>query len=346
MACGQLGHQQVRDHRGEPRARTEHDPVRLQHGLDRLRAGRRIARDQVHRPHLGGRLGHLRPDRGSWRSRPGSADPGRSPRPRSPAARRPSAAPGPPRPSSRATMSSPATGSPSRSHRPRSAGCRWRGRPAARRRGSGTAARRPRSGPTRRHHTARPGPSAGHPAAGSCSSARSRPEEPPSSATVTMAVSRSVIRRSALSEAASPWPPPNATTAGSRARDGSPGAGRPPAHHGSLPSHVAVQHLGRHAELAQPPPELLGDRRAAVLAAGAADGDRDEALALLDVARRPSPAADPAAAAGTPRRRPGPARSRGPACSVRSAVAAPAPSAGWAGTGRRPPGRRRPGCRS
>ena len=48
------------------------------------------------------------------------------------------------------------------------------------------------------------------------SSARSRPEDPPSSATVTIAVSWSVTRRSADSDAARPWPPPNATTRGSR----------------------------------------------------------------------------------------------------------------------------------
>ena len=41
---------------------------------------------------------------------------------------------------------------------------------------------------------------------------RSRPEDPPSSATVTIAVTSGVTRRSADSEAASPCPPPSATT--------------------------------------------------------------------------------------------------------------------------------------
>lgn len=45
-------------------------------------------------------------------------------------------------------------------------------------------------------------------------SVRSLPLEPPSSATVTTAVRSPVIRRSAASEAASPWPPPRATTFG------------------------------------------------------------------------------------------------------------------------------------
>ncbi len=45
-------------------------------------------------------------------------------------------------------------------------------------------------------------------------SSRSRPEDPPSSATVTIAVSSEVSRRSADSEADRPWPPPSATTEG------------------------------------------------------------------------------------------------------------------------------------
>ena len=41
---------------------------------------------------------------------------------------------------------------------------------------------------------------------------RSRPEDPPSSATVTIAVTSGVTRRRADSDAASPCPPPSATT--------------------------------------------------------------------------------------------------------------------------------------
>ena len=48
----------------------------------------------------------------------------------------------------------------------------------------------------------------------------------------------------------------------------------------SLPPHVAVQDLGRHPRLPQSAAELLGHRRAAVLASGAPDGDRGEPLAL------------------------------------------------------------------
>jgi len=50
------------------------------------------------------------------------------------------------------------------------------------------------------------------PGGGVPNSSRRRPLEPPSSATVTMAVMSSVTRRSADSEAARPWPPPSATT--------------------------------------------------------------------------------------------------------------------------------------
>ena len=46
------------------------------------------------------------------------------------------------------------------------------------------------------------------------SSSRSRPEDPPSSATVTIAVRWSVTRRKAVNDAASPCPPPKATTFG------------------------------------------------------------------------------------------------------------------------------------
>src|SRR4029077_6098364 len=61
-------------------------------------------------------------------------------------------------------------------------------------------------------------------------SRRSRPLDPPSSATVTIAVRSSVTRRRAASEAASPCPPPSAT-----ALRGVPNC--------LLPTKVAVHHL-------------------------------------------------------------------------------------------------------
>ncbi len=94
-------------------------------------------------------------------------------------------------------------------------------------------------------------------------SARSRPLEPPSSATVTTAVIPApATARSARNEADSPWPPPKATDGLTRAPG--PGAGRWPTRRRS----------------AQPAGQLLGDGDAAVLAAGAADGDGEVALAL------------------------------------------------------------------
>ena len=159
------------------------------------------------------------------------------------------------------------------------------------------------------------------------SSRRSRPDEPPSSATVTTAVTwsatpRSASIRSADSVACRPWPPPRATAASEsgherlliraarrvRTRRGRIGhcparGGRPARSAGwtrrgridccSLAAQVAVGHAHRHAvDLGQPAPDLLADRDAAVLAAGAADGERQVALALPPVpAARPAPAA-------------------------------------------------------
>ena len=45
----QLGHEQVRHHRGEPRAGAEHDPVGAADGGHRLRVGRRVGRHEAHR---------------------------------------------------------------------------------------------------------------------------------------------------------------------------------------------------------------------------------------------------------------------------------------------------------
>lgn len=59
----QFRHQQVRDHGGEPGARTEHHPVGVEDRLDGFRDGRRVGRDDVHGLHLarGERDGGLAP---------------------------------------------------------------------------------------------------------------------------------------------------------------------------------------------------------------------------------------------------------------------------------------------
>src|SRR5206468_8629532 len=102
-------------------------------------------------------------------------------------------------------------------------------------------------------------------------SERSRPDDPPSSATVTTAVRSTGSRRRAASDACSPCPPPSAVT-----RYGVPVT--------SLAPEIAVDHADAVPELAEPPGDLLGHRHAAVLAAGAADGHGHEALALGQVA--------------------------------------------------------------
>ena len=95
----------------------------------------------------------------------------------------------------------------------RAAGCRARGR-AARPRRTGTPWPAPRPSPgsasATRHLRRSPG-------AGWSPSAREPPVDPPLSATDTTAVTSVVIRRSAASDAARPWPPPIATTAGTAA---------------------------------------------------------------------------------------------------------------------------------
>src|SRR5436190_4900175 len=104
------------------------------------------------------------------------------------------------------------------------------------------------------------------------SSRRSRPDDPPSSATVTIAVTSGVTRRTADNVACSPWPPPRAT-----ART-------------LFTTKVAVHHLHGHTVLfGQTLGELDGQRHAAVLAAGAADGQRQVPLALALVAGADQP---------------------------------------------------------
>src|SRR5690348_1430277 len=100
-------------------------------------------------------------------------------------------------------------------------------------------------------------------------SRRSRPLEPPSSATVTIAVRSLVTRRSADSEACRPCPPPSATT---RRRAG------------LLTPEITMRDLNARPRPGQPGGELLGDRDAAVLPARAADRHGHEQLAAALVA--------------------------------------------------------------
>src|SRR5579859_6411117 len=122
-------------------------------------------------------------------------------------------------------------------------------------------------------------------------SRRKRPEEPPSSATVTTAVRSAVRSRSADSDAASPCPPPKATTDGPFGAPPDvpePGgmSGSWPVNTGrSLPPKVAVRRRDCHARLlGKALRKLLRDRDRAMLAARAAHGDRRIVLVLLAVA--------------------------------------------------------------
>src|SRR5215468_9742578 len=113
-------------------------------------------------------------------------------------------------------------------------------------------------------------------------SRRSTPLDPPSSATVTIAVSWRVTRRSADREANSPWPPPSAATRGFSGRT----AGTTPV---LLTSKVTVHYLDAQAGLLQPPGDQLGHRHAAVLAAGAADREGHVLLPLTLVTGQDHP---------------------------------------------------------
>src|SRR5439155_7116633 len=94
-------------------------------------------------------------------------------------------------------------------------------------------------------------------------SRRNRPDEPPSSATLTTAVISPAYWRTARSAVANPCPPPSATTRGR-----------------SATFDVTVVDVGRDAVQLQPARELVGDHNAAVSAAGAPDADREVRLAL------------------------------------------------------------------
>src|SRR5262249_3914023 len=117
-------------------------------------------------------------------------------------------------------------------------------------------------------------------------SRRSLPLDPPSSATVTMAVRSLVTRRSADNDAYRPWPPPSATTRRLAGRPVRPAACLPPGSSGLLTSEVAVCHLDRGKRAGEPGGDLVGDHHAAVLSAGAADSERDEVLAAALEARQ------------------------------------------------------------
>ena len=210
---GELGHQQVRQHAGEPRARAEHHPVGVEHRAHRLGHRGRVGRQQRDRPHLARRAGACRlpADRADLLGPAGSAPTTSATMSSGTAA---IGSTRPPVPSSLPTQSRPATVSPSRSH-------------------SATMSRLPtawpassRSPPNRCCTTLLqvvPHSSSPHSAASAIrrspggrtpKSRRSRPLDPPSSATVTIAVSSPVTRRSADRDAASPCPPPSATALG------------------------------------------------------------------------------------------------------------------------------------
>src|SRR4029079_3321251 len=109
-------------------------------------------------------------------------------------------------------------------------------------------------------------------------SRRSRPDEPPLSATVTTAVRFPTTRRRAANSADSPCPSPRATPLTPLDRTAGSTGGT------SLPPEVTVHRPGVDADTGETRRDLLGHRDAAVLAPGAADGDRHEALALAEVA--------------------------------------------------------------
>ena len=189
-SLAELGDQEVRDDAGEPRPRSEHHPVGLLDRLHRLRTGRRLrglegdARSTRPRvvatcdlaPHLGPRvegspgsapttsavmssgtvaIGSTRPSRLQEAGRPGRARRrGRRAAPRS----------------------------------PRSAGCRERADPSRRRSGSGAGAPSPRCDPQSSSPHSADRACRRSPGGRQSNSSRSRPEEPPLSATVTTAV--------------------------------------------------------------------------------------------------------------------------------------------------------------
>src|SRR5215472_3494535 len=100
------------------------------------------------------------------------------------------------------------------------------------------------------------------PGGGTPNSLRSLPLEPPSSATVTIAVRSRVSRRNAVSEAYRPCPPPRATTRRRTGLDACAGSSVP----WLLTSEIAVGNLHCLPLPAEPGGDLLGQDYAAVLA--------------------------------------------------------------------------------
>ncbi len=113
------------------------------------------------------------------------------------------------------------------------------------------------------------------PGAGTPKSRRSRPVEPPSSATLTTAVISPAYARTPRNVIASPCPPPSATTFG-------PGSGPAVADTVDVP---VADRCGLGAEPDEDLAERLGDRDAAVPTAGAADRDREVRLPFALVRR-------------------------------------------------------------
>ena len=218
IASAQLGHQQVRQHPGEPGARAEDQPRRRQRTAATAcgQASGASGRSHTRRTRPGvdatATCPRIRRTPGSARPQPGDlgldvqrlAAPSAAPGPAARAARRPRPAPPP--------------GRPSISDQPgQQQVARPRARPARRCRRSGAAQRPPRAGPGTSSRGQRVHRHPQVPGGSWPSSRRSRPDEPPSSATVTTAVRcctsspRSASRRRADSVACSPWPPPSAT---------------------------------------------------------------------------------------------------------------------------------------
>ena len=146
-------------------------------------------------------------------------------------------------PSSRPMASSAATGSPSTWVRPTSTmlptGCPVSAPSPENRCWNVVAHSCPSaSGPARAANAMRRSPGGTIPG----TSRRNRPDEPPSSATVTTAVMSASSRPSAESMACKPWPPPRATTRG-RAGVRTPSLDSPARSRSSFPTEIAVHHL-------------------------------------------------------------------------------------------------------
>src|SRR5207247_692363 len=101
------------------------------------------------------------------------------------------------------------------------------------------------------------------PGAGTPKSRRSRPEDPPSSATLTTPVIVPAYSRAACNTTESPCPPPSATTAGPSRRNSR-----------LLTFEVPVVHPGPKAQALEKPPDLGRDHNAAVPSARTPDTDR------------------------------------------------------------------------